>query len=233
MVLQDYNELVLRLVTFPNVLLNWCECRIQSTVSSHGLPLTRAPDASPLADSYRETQEAQDSEQEHFNIAEAGEIAVTPELVMTFISSLNDNQINLRFITGSWESMLNTSSSPVDQTIVSKPFDIVLTSETIYRLSSLSTLISLLKTATLGQDPSEVRVTGANKSLEDMTGDLTIDPRPTFGAFCLVAAKVLYFGVGGGIIDFERLVKESHGQLKTILERTAGVGRKVLKVSWS
>lgn len=201
------------------------------------LPLSRAPDASPLAESYRERQAAQDTDQERFSIAEAGEIAVTPELVSTFISSLNENQIKLRFITGSWEAMLNPSSSAAEQMVemdvLSNPFDIVLTSETIYRLSSLPTLIALLKTATLGRDSSEIRDTGARTSLENLTGDLKIDSKQTFGMLCLVAAKVLYFGVGGGIIDFEKFVKESHGRLETVLERTAGVGRKVMKISWT
>lgn len=207
------------------------------SISTHIIPLTRAPDASPLAESYRERQAAQDTDQERFNIAEAGEIAVTPELVSTFISSLNENQIKLRFITGSWEAMLNPSSSAsermVKMDILSKPFDIVLTSETIYHLSSLPTLITLLKTAILGRDSSGIRDTGALTSLEDLTGDLTIASRPSLGVLCLVAAKVLYFGVGGGIIDFDKLVKESHGQLETILDKTAGVGRKVMKVSWT
>lgn len=53
---------------------------------------------------------------------------------------------------------------------------------------------------------------------------------------CLVAAKVLYFGVGGGISDFIEAVQNresgQNGVVSTVLEKTAGIGRKVLRVEW-
>lgn len=50
---------------------------------------------------------------------------------------------------------------------------------------------------------------------------------------CLVAAKVLYFGVGGGVSDFLRAVVATKARVETVLERKEGVGRKVMRVWWT
>ena len=65
-------------------------------------------------------------------------------------------------------------------------------------------------------------------------------PKPSAPAsplvnLCLVAAKVLYFGVGGGISDFIESVEKHQpraGTVESVLEKMAGVGRKVLRVRW-
>ena len=40
-ILQDYNDLVLQLVTFPNVLLTWCMYTIYSPIPLFRITLTR------------------------------------------------------------------------------------------------------------------------------------------------------------------------------------------------
>ena len=50
---------------------------------------------------------------------------------------------------------------------------------------------------------------------------------------CLVAAKILYFGVGGGVSDFLRAIKATKARVETVLERKEGVGRKVMRVWWT
>ena len=73
-------------------------------------------------------------------------------------------------------------------------------------------------------------------TLERLVSDLNIsestssENRPYL---CLVAAKVLYFGVGGGVSDFLQAVDGHKGRVETVLERTAGVGRKIMRVYWS
>ena len=58
-------------------------------------------------------------------------------------------------------------------------------------------------------------------------------------SICLVAAKVLYFGVGGGIAEFvAALEQEARGKswkadARTVWERNTGVGRKILQIEWS
>jgi len=82
-------------------------------------------------------------------------------------------------------------------------YDTVLTSETIYRTDSLPSLINLLKA--------------------------TCSP----SGQCLVAAKVLYFGVGGGISDFVKQVEQAEGTATSVWSKEEGVGRKILSVHWT
>ncbi|KAF8143327.1 hypothetical protein K438DRAFT_647461 [Mycena galopus ATCC 62051] len=88
--------------------------------------------------------------------------------------------------------------------------DIVLTSETIYRTEALPALIQLLHQACTDTQP-----------------------------LCLVAAKVLYFGVGGGVSEFMRTLqssamvdKQSSGSAEVVWERKVGVGRKIMRIDW-
>ncbi|KAJ6507399.1 hypothetical protein C8R47DRAFT_1192095 [Mycena vitilis] len=90
--------------------------------------------------------------------------------------------------------------------------DIVLTSETIYRAEALPALIQLLHQA------------------------CTADSRP----MCLVAAKVLYFGVGGGVSEFVRTLgskamaeKGCSGRAESVWEKQVGVGRKIMRIEWA
>ncbi|KAI0263071.1 hypothetical protein BC834DRAFT_888990 [Gloeopeniophorella convolvens] len=50
---------------------------------------------------------------------------------------------------------------------------------------------------------------------------------------CLVAAKVLYFGVGGGVQAFERAVREDGGRVAGVWEHREGVGRRIMRVEWA
>ena len=44
---------------------------------------------------------------------------------------------------------------------------------------------------------------------------------------------MLYFGVGGGVIDFERSVKDAGGEVTIIMEKSLGVGRRMMLVEWN
>ncbi|KAG6915351.1 hypothetical protein DXG01_012025 [Tephrocybe rancida] len=125
-----------------------------------------------------------------------GDLFLTPALKSAFLASLEAYNIRLRFFSGSWRSF------PV------APYDIVLTSETIYRSESLSPLLALLKGA-VGEEE------GRGKHY-----------------VCLVAAKVLYFGVGGGVEEFAARVKDEGGTVDNVWEVAAGVGRHVMSISW-
>lgn len=95
-----------------------------------------------------------------------------------------------------------------------KGFDIVLTSETVYSLPSLPSLLDLLEAAaaTVGSEEGE--------------------------HLCLVACKRIYFGVGGGELEFRRRVEERGGNVESVWGegtgkgKSEGVGRTVLKVEW-
>lgn len=141
-----------------------------------------------------------------------GELAITPELKIAFIASLKYLNVNLRFFSGSWGTFdLFTSTTPLGPSTGSGlGYDVLLTSETIYRLDSLSLLVELMRNACT-----------ANRASFRKDDYL-----------CLVAAKVLYFGVGGGVPDLEKVINSVRGHLETVLERKDGVGRKVMRVLW-
>ncbi|KAJ9479470.1 Histidine protein methyltransferase 1 [Pseudozyma hubeiensis] len=82
--------------------------------------------------------------------------------------------------------------------------DVILTSETIYSLESLPALVDVVS-----------RYAGES-------------------ALTLVAAKVIYFGVGGGVESFKETLAEKHPQarIEPLLNVTKGVGRTVLSVTF-
>lgn len=87
-------------------------------------------------------------------------------------------------------------------------YDVILTSETIYSLDSLEPLLDLLHSSS----------------------------SPAASTQCLVACKRIYFGVGGGEVEFRKRVEERGGQVSTVwgaegVENT-GVGRVVMRVKW-
>ncbi|BGP38025.1 hypothetical protein JCM10449v2_001952 [Rhodotorula kratochvilovae] len=89
-------------------------------------------------------------------------------------------------------------------------YDLVLTSETVYSVPSLAPLLDLLEAATGESDD----------------------------ALCLVACKRIYFGVGGGELEFRRRVEERGGEVETVWGegegkgKSSGVGRTVMNVKW-
>ncbi|BGP13924.1 hypothetical protein JCM10213_002568 [Rhodosporidiobolus nylandii] len=89
-------------------------------------------------------------------------------------------------------------------------YDLVLTSETVYSVPSLEPLLDLLE--------------AASEAKEEST--------------CLVACKRIYFGVGGGELEFRRRVEERGGKVEAVWGdgegkgKNSGVGRTVMSVKW-
>ena len=159
------------------------------------------------------------------DITAPGELPITPELKSAFLSSLVALNISIRFFSGSW----NTFNPAA--TIGSDCYNVILTSETIYQMDSLESLVDLLQAACIGEK---------KESLNDLISSLTVSEKSAkddnFGASCpyqcLVAAKVLYFGVGGGVLEFLKRIERRKGRTVTVQERKVGVGRKVIRVEW-
>ncbi|KAG8930542.1 hypothetical protein FRC02_004057 [Tulasnella sp. 418] len=178
--LQDYNLSVLQLVTLPNIILAWY--------------------FSPASDGYKKS-----SKEDHPTEPpdDGGELSLDSELLDAFLSSLAAYHVQLRFFSGDWATFL-----PVIQPGDTPTFDLILTSETIYRTSSLPSLISILKRL----KPSSEQ-----------------DSQPSMA---LVAAKILYFGVGGGVAEFSDEVLNAGGRIKNVWESNTGVGRRILSVQF-
>lgn len=228
--LQDFNALVLELVTFPNILLTWCAFSAP-LCTQHIFNHIFHADISPLANDYRETNPPDTG---NFNVHEPGEVVITPALIEAFRASLKEESINLRFFSGSWVSL---TTAPF---VIDDPFDVILTSETIYNLDSLPKLVDLIQRAYLGKalyESQQRRLASQHEAgdiLDVLTATLSLDTRPQrFGwPICIAAAKVLYFGVGGGVAAFERLVNAVGGRPTIVMNKTAGVGRKLIQVDW-
>jgi protein-histidine N-methyltransferase len=138
-----------------------------------------------------------------------GGLTVTRGLLDAFTASLDAHKVRLCFFAGSWASLrekLAHQGKP--------PYDIVLASETIYRPQSLDAFLGVLRTTTA--TPAAVAVS-----------DEVVQP-----PLCLIAAKVLYFGVGGGVQGFVRAVEGENGTLRTVWEHREGVGRIIIQVEW-
>lgn len=130
-----------------------------------------------------------------------GELELSEDVIGAFKNMLADGEISLEFYSGSWEGLKSAG------TLSAGIPHIVLTSETIYSMDTLPSLTSTL--------------------LEALQGSSTAEGPP----LCLVAAKVLYFGVGGGVYAFERELQSRGARAKTIWNSGKGVARVVLQVT--
>jgi len=166
-----------------------------------------------------------------------GHLTMTPALLSAFTASLDAHKIRLRFFAGGWASLhelllplslspqaQGTSSSSPAAPSQSQPqpppsYDVVLASETIYRTETLGAFLNVLRTA--------AGASGSPAPVAD-TQVAAVVPPP----LCLVAAKVLYFGVGGGVQAFMRAVEGENGSVRTVWEHREGVGRMIMRVEW-
>ncbi|GAA5978871.1 hypothetical protein JCM11641_003597 [Rhodosporidiobolus odoratus] len=155
-----------------------------------------------------------DADEDPNSQPEPGELEVTPEFLESFESLLERENIELRFFEGDWRGMMETvqASEGSEQ----RGYDLVLTSETVYSVPSLEPLLNLLEAACHTLSDGE----------ED---DETL---------CLVACKRIYFGVGGGELEFRRRVEERGGQVEAVWGeeegngKSNGVGRTIMSVKW-
>lgn len=139
------------------------------------------------------------------------------------MASLDEYNINLTFVSGTWSDM----DAWIHEGLHS--YDLVLTSETIYRPSSLPSLISLLRSSsTLSKVPLE-ETPPTSEFLHPSLSNID----PDVPCLCLVAAKVIYFGVGGGMAGFEKAIEEAGGRAETVFETKAGVTRRIIQVNWT
>ncbi|KAE8141445.1 hypothetical protein BDV38DRAFT_205789 [Aspergillus pseudotamarii] len=178
----DYNSVVLRLVTLPNLLLTW------------NYIVTRQKSVSVAGT------------EDH---VEELELDITPELLESFQKDLAERRISVEFISGAWSSaFVDLVFSSSDK---AKNGVLVLASETIYSPASLrafsETLLALIR--------RPVRAGGRSRAL--------------------LAAKKVYFGVGGGVDEFLEVFNTVGGDELDVKERldvkSEGVGRIVLEIA--
>lgn len=152
-----------------------------------------------------------------------GELDITPNLLSSFVSDLSARNIHISFISGSWStdlvSLVNSSgflslhspSSTIQEP--AEPVDILLlASETIYSPGNIraftSTILSLLSSSASNHKDQHCSA--------------------------LVAAKKVYFGVGGGIDEFLHVLENMQGLERCVWDSDgegAGVGRCIIEVT--
>ncbi|KAN0060689.1 hypothetical protein ACQY0O_007347 [Thecaphora frezii] len=256
----DYNSQVLRLVTLPNLILTWyfssaahgyrtSAQTLQARQQESEQLKKRGQDHFDLAPSSSAAE------------AEAGELSLDEPLLDAFQQSLRERRIALRFFSGSWQGLqaqpilaanLTSSSAPIptDATTVATEgyFDVILTAETIYSLETLPLLVDVLRRCCRPSQPiggvgalderlrrCSLAQPGAATTMATTTTAPSDNAGEERGArtLCLVGAKVLYFGVGGGVEAFKQLIQSGttkRGWTETIRTISKGVGRVVLSV---
>lgn len=181
-VLSDFNYDVLRLVTLPNILINWCFCALNP-------------------DELRLLQQRDDVEG---NIRD-GEIDITKAVVARFNQWMQQNQVTISFISGSWcRSFMDILNETLPQ--MKTETNIVLTSETIYSPAILPVVGEMM-----------VELAGGEGAAHD-------------DSVTLLGAKDIYFGVGGSIVDCRQYLQSRGAHVET----TSAAGnfkRSVLSIS--
>ncbi len=138
----------------------------------------------------------------------AGDLEITPDLLSHFVKDLSDRVIHIRGISGAWSAAFSDLLVPFqDSRRRSRIETIFLASETIYSPNSIHAFTRVL--------------------LKALT---TAEETPGRGR-ALIAAKKLYFGVGGGVDEFLKILSEQGGKGATAWEaKDEGVGRIIVEV---
>lgn len=119
-ILSDYNFDVLRLVTLPNILLNWCFTFLTED------ELSLLQQRNGIDGNIRD-----------------GEIDITNNLLNKFTNWMKERKIEINFISGSWcRKFMNIINEVIPN--MENEFNIVMTSETIYSLDILPVISEIM-----------------------------------------------------------------------------------------
>jgi protein-histidine N-methyltransferase len=140
------------------------------------------------------------------------DIEPSPSLISALRSELRKRNVSVDLVSGAWGKDFVDTIRRIENVQVSsnsgmgKPLVLILASETIYAPASLhsfaETLVQLIRMA---------KSQGAE-------------------ARAFVAAKRVYFGVGGGVLEFERVLVEYGGKIVEVWSSEGGVGRCTIEV---
>ena len=138
----------------------------------------------------------------------AGDLEITPDLLSRFFKDLSDRRIHISGISGTWNETFTDLLVPFEDPQDSRQIEtIFLASETIYSPNAIHAFTRVLLEGL--------------KKVEEAHGH----------GRAFVAAKKIYFGVGGGVDEFLRILNELGGKGVTVREfKGEGVGRVILEV---
>ncbi|KAK6342838.1 hypothetical protein TWF718_008221 [Orbilia javanica] len=128
---------------------------------------------------------------------ETPEIELTPTLISDFLSALQSHKITISFLSGSWSpAMISLIHGGLDypSTADETTYSLLLASETIYSPSSIPDFVDMI----------EHTLANTGKGY--------------------IAAKDIYFGVGGSVKDFVDIVEKKSWKWEILREEKRGVG---------
>jgi protein-histidine N-methyltransferase len=156
------------------------------------------------------------------------DLDIDSQLVNEFRSDLSEYGLSFTFISGEWSAEwvdfafpLTTKDSgeftaPGTENGVGKGYTLIFTSETIYDPTSVPDIVDVLV------------------SILERAGEHHHDSASYPNPKALVAAKKLYFGVGGGVDFFHTVLKKRAGERIKVVEKVdvtdEGVGRVVWEI---
>ncbi|CAD6909887.1 unnamed protein product, partial [Tilletia laevis] len=236
--LADFNPQVLRLVTLPNLILTWFFSSPAALPFHHEQP---TPSDHPTQEAPKSTTTPNKSP-EH-----PGDLELSPALLSAFQEDLAARKIRLRFFSGPWSSLADVLFPPPSSDDADgdgderrREYDVVLSSETVYSLSTLPSLVDILHVCCTASASASAQHQHQHQHQHQQRAQGEVaqaSPPQKTDTLCLVAAKVLYFGVGGGVHSFINAVqssrKASGGYAHVVRELNVGVGRAVLQTGWS
>ena len=138
-----------------------------------------------------------------------GDLEITQDLLSRFLSDLSSKKIHVSGISGAWNHAFIDLVRPFDHLQQRRATEtIVLASETIY-------------------SPASIR------AFSDTLLSVLVRGKASGGtAIAFVAAKRMYFGVGGGVDEFLRILEELGGGAKMVWEtEDTCVGRVIMQVT--
>jgi protein-histidine N-methyltransferase len=142
-------------------------------------------------------------------IGEADLDDINEDMARRFISDCKSKGVSFDFVSGAWGASLvdfvRSSFRSEEDFPTGQHNMIILASETIYSPASLSAFVN---------------------TVADLLGGMR--RRGT----ALVAAKRIYFGVGGGVLEFAQEMRRVGASIKEVMNITdSGVGRVILEIS--
>ena len=137
-----------------------------------------------------------------------GDLEINSDLLSRFVTDLSDKAICVRGISGAWSEAFADLLVQSDHSRRPRRIEtVILASETIYSPNSMHAFARVLLKALEGAEETPAH------------------------ARALIAAKKIYFGVGGGVDEFLTVLGELGGKGTTAWEsKDDGVGRVIVEV---
>ncbi|CAO3627307.1 unnamed protein product [Cunninghamella blakesleeana] len=209
---QDYNDQVIRLITLPNILLNTLLTpHQQQQQDSTNKENAIENDGLSTSSSVTDNENDKDNENSNDDDDDDDEVQVMDDpLTCDAEAELESEKIPDMLKQLSQHTKAFTGDWSGLPDKLNKQYDIIITSETIYAEHSLNDLINTIQYALKKPD-----------------------------GVGYVAAKTVYFGVGGGILPFCELINKSSDKdgdklkIEKVFESDSTVKREILKISWA